>query len=116
MALSARHLWSASRQAAAVSARAMSLQYKAPTRDIQFVLDEVLNADRHYQKVGFPDMSTDFRNSVLEEMAKFSEEVCCTYLSSLHTCHVCLLAVDELFVTHACSEAQMQYTAACHHC
>ena len=53
----------------------MSLQCKAPTRDIQFVLDEVLNADRHYQKVGFPDMSVDFRNSVLEEMAKFSEEV-----------------------------------------
>eukprot|EP00730_Choanoeca_flexa_P000167 TRINITY_DN10076_c0_g2_i4.p1 TRINITY_DN10076_c0_g2~~TRINITY_DN10076_c0_g2_i4.p1 ORF type:complete len:646 (+),score=181.47 TRINITY_DN10076_c0_g2_i4:48-1940(+) len=73
MALFHRHVWSQSSRAIALAAR--SLSYKAPTRDIQFVLDEVLDADRHYQKVGFTDMSTDFRNSVLEEMAKFSEEV-----------------------------------------
>ncbi|EDQ88641.1 uncharacterized protein MONBRDRAFT_37466 [Monosiga brevicollis MX1] len=74
MALLARSL-RASAQPALVFARSMGVQYKAPIRDIQFVVDEVLNGDRHYQKAGFTDVSSDFRHSVLEEMAKFSEEV-----------------------------------------
>lgn len=40
------------------------------------VATQVLDSESHYRKAGFTEMTPDFRDSVLEEMAKFSEEVC----------------------------------------
>ena len=63
------------RGALVTKARCMSVQYKAPVRDIKFVLDEVLDADRHYDKSGYEACDRDLRHSVIEECAKFAEDV-----------------------------------------
>ena len=48
-------------------------QYKAPLRDMRFVLDEVLNLDAHYQQLGLDEVNSELVNAVLEEGAKFAE-------------------------------------------
>ena len=49
--------------------------YKAPLRDMQFVLHEVLNAEQHYQAIGAEDASRDMVDAIMGEAAKFCEEV-----------------------------------------
>lgn len=49
--------------------------YKAPLRDMRFVVDELLDADSHYQSIaGAQDLTQELRNAVLDEAAKFSEQ------------------------------------------
>ena len=48
-------------------------EYKAPLRDMRFVLNEVFNLDEHYQKLGLEEVNSDLVNAFLEEGAKFSE-------------------------------------------
>jgi len=49
--------------------------YKAPLRDIQFVTDELLNADTHYQNLsGSEEITAELRAAILSEAAKFSEQ------------------------------------------
>ena len=50
-------------------------EYKAPIRDIQFALYEVLNAQQHYQDLGAEDASRDMVDAIVGEGAKFAEEV-----------------------------------------
>lgn len=51
-------------------------EYKAPLRDIDFVLNDVLNAQQHYQELpGCEDASPDMISAIIEEGAKFSERV-----------------------------------------
>lgn len=51
-------------------------EYKVPTRDYQFVLEELLEFDAHYQSLpGCEEASMDVVNAVLEELAKFCENV-----------------------------------------
>jgi alkylation response protein AidB-like acyl-CoA dehydrogenase len=47
--------------------------YKAPLKDMRFVLDEVLEIDRHSNLAGFADAPKDVRDAILEEGAKFCE-------------------------------------------
>lgn len=50
--------------------------YKAPLRDIQFVLFELLGYEQHYASLpGGEDASSDVVNAILEENAKFCENV-----------------------------------------
>ncbi len=49
--------------------------YKAPLRDIRFLLFEVFGAERHYQAAGFTDATQDVVEAVLQEAAKFCETV-----------------------------------------
>ncbi|WP_323016719.1 acyl-CoA dehydrogenase C-terminal domain-containing protein [Castellaniella sp.] len=50
--------------------------YKAPLREIRFVRDEVLNYPDHYQSLpGCEDATPDMVNAILEEGAKFCQEV-----------------------------------------
>ncbi len=49
--------------------------YKAPLRDIRFVLDELLDADKHYASLsGTEEFNQELRDAILEEGAKFSEQ------------------------------------------
>jgi len=48
-------------------------EYKAPVRDMRFVLNEVLDLDGHYQKLGLEEANSELINAVLEEGAKFAE-------------------------------------------
>ena len=50
-------------------------QYKAPLRDMQFVLFDVLDAEAQFQRMGFAEASRDVLEAVLEEGARFTETV-----------------------------------------
>ena len=51
-------------------------KYKAPLRDIRFVLEDLLGCDDHYQAlVGVNHLDADLRNAILNEAAKFSENI-----------------------------------------
>ena len=48
--------------------------YKAPLRDMQFVLHEVLNAEAHYKRLyGTDDVNRETIDAILEQAAKFAE-------------------------------------------
>ncbi|MBZ2190137.1 acyl-CoA dehydrogenase C-terminal domain-containing protein [Alcanivorax sp. JB21] len=47
--------------------------YKAPVRDMRFVLNEVLDLDGHYQQLGLEEVNSELVDAFLEEGAKFSQ-------------------------------------------
>jgi hypothetical protein len=49
--------------------------YHAPVEDWQFLLHDVLRIGQHAQLPGFADLSPDFTAQVLDEAARFHEEV-----------------------------------------
>ncbi|WP_062261828.1 acyl-CoA dehydrogenase C-terminal domain-containing protein [Endozoicomonas arenosclerae] len=49
-------------------------EYKAPLRDIQFVLNDLLNSEQHYAGLeGCEQVSPDLLNAIVEEGARFAE-------------------------------------------
>ncbi len=50
-------------------------EYKAPIRDIKFVMQELFDCDSHYQKLGYEDASLDMVDAIIAEAAKFTEQV-----------------------------------------
>ena len=50
-------------------------EFKAPIRDIQFALYEVLGAEAHYQRIGAAEASRDLVDAIITEGGRFSEEV-----------------------------------------
>src|SRR3954469_21646769 len=49
--------------------------YRAPVEDVMFLLNDVFHIDRYNNLPGFADASTDIVEAVLNEAAKFCEEV-----------------------------------------
>jgi alkylation response protein AidB-like acyl-CoA dehydrogenase len=49
--------------------------YRAPLRDIRFVVHEVLDFEEHYRAFGREDLNRDLLEGVLEEGARFAESV-----------------------------------------
>ena len=50
--------------------------YKAPLRDMQFVMQDLLNYEKHYQSLPHCDeVNQELIDAILEEASKFSEEV-----------------------------------------
>ncbi len=51
-------------------------EYKAPLRDISFVMNELLESEALYQTIpGYEDATADLMNAIVEEGAKFAENV-----------------------------------------
>lgn len=50
-------------------------EYRAPVRDIQFALYDVLDAEQHYQRIGAEEASRDLIDAIIAEGGKFAEEV-----------------------------------------
>lgn len=50
-------------------------EYKAPIRDLKFVMQELLDCDSHYQRLGYEDASLDMVDAIISEAAKFTEQV-----------------------------------------
>jgi alkylation response protein AidB-like acyl-CoA dehydrogenase len=53
--------------------------YKAPLRDLRFLLHEVFDAPRIYARIGFPDATPDVIDAILSEGAKFVENFVAPY-------------------------------------
>ena len=52
----------------------MAQQYKAPLRDMQFVMHEMLDVEKHYQSIPmFAETNRELVDSVLETGAQFAE-------------------------------------------
>jgi alkylation response protein AidB-like acyl-CoA dehydrogenase len=51
------------------------MAYKAPVRDLTFILNEVLEIDRYTNQPGFQDVSSELAQQILEEAARVSDEV-----------------------------------------
>ena len=49
--------------------------YKAPVEDVKFLLNDVFHFDRYNNLPGFADAAADVREAILDEAAKFTEEV-----------------------------------------
>lgn len=49
--------------------------YKAPVEDVTFLLNDVFQIDKYNNLPGFSDASADVREAILDEAAKFSEQV-----------------------------------------
>ena len=50
--------------------------YKAPLRDMQFVMQDLLNLEKHYQSLpGCEEVNGELIEAILEEASKFAEEV-----------------------------------------
>ena len=49
--------------------------FKAPIRDIQFTLYEVLGAEQHYQRIGAQEANRELVDAIIVEGGKFAEEV-----------------------------------------
>src|ERR1043166_3021185 len=49
--------------------------YKAPVEDVQFLLNDVFHMERYGNMPGFSDATPDLIAAILEEAAKFTEEV-----------------------------------------
>jgi len=50
-------------------------EYKAPLRDMRFLIDNVFDFHGHYAALGATDASPDMVAAILEEGAKFCENV-----------------------------------------
>ncbi|BBM02823.1 acyl-CoA dehydrogenase C-terminal domain-containing protein [Microbulbifer sp. GL-2] len=48
---------------------------KVPLRDMRFVMREMLDSDKHYESLGFEEATPDVVDAILEEGAKFCENV-----------------------------------------
>ena len=49
--------------------------YRAPLRDIRFVVHEVLDFDEHYRSFGREDLNRELLEGILEEGARFAEDI-----------------------------------------
>ena len=50
-------------------------EYRAPVRDIQFMLYDVLQTEAHYERIAAEEASRDLIDAIINEGGKFAEEV-----------------------------------------
>ena len=72
--------------------------YRAPVRDVRFILDDVLGVDRYANMSAFSEAPKDVRDAILEETAKFCENEV-QPLNRVGDIHGCTLADDGSVTT-----------------
>jgi hypothetical protein len=86
-------------------------EYKAPLRDISFVINEVLESEKLYQTLpGYEEATEDLMNAIVEEGAKFAEHV----LSPLNQSgdeEGCQWSEDGVKTPEGFADAYQQYVA-----
>ena len=61
------------------------VQYKAPVKDIKFLMNDVYNFQKHYQTIPGGDEATpEMVDMILEAAASFSEDVVAPPVSYTH--------------------------------
>ena len=84
-------------------------QYKAPTRDIHFVREEMLNASAFFASTDcWPEATAELADAINEECAKFSEEVLLP-LNGIGDTEGCTLNDGEVTTPSGFKEAYQQY-------
>ncbi|HEB27845.1 MAG TPA: acyl-CoA dehydrogenase, partial [Porticoccus sp.] len=87
------------------------VHYKAPLRDIQFVLEDLLDVYSSYQTLpGYEETTPDLVNAVFEEAAKFSEEGL-TPLNAVGDKEGCQLIDGEVKTPTGFKEAYQKFVA-----
>ncbi|MGB5331293.1 MAG: acyl-CoA dehydrogenase C-terminal domain-containing protein [Woeseiaceae bacterium] len=84
--------------------------YKAPLRDMRFLMEDVLDYERHYASLpGCEEVNLDLANVILEEASKFSEEVVAP-LNAVGDQEGCHMSEDgEVTTPTGFKEAYQQY-------
>ncbi len=84
-------------------------EYKAPLRDIQFVMNELLSSEKHYASLnGAEDATPDMINAIIQEGAKFSEQVL-SPLNQVGDREGCTWSEDGVTTPTGFKEAYQQY-------
>lgn len=84
-------------------------QYRAPLRDIQFVMNELLDAETHYQQIpGGEEATPDMVDAIIQEGARFCEEVL-SPLNQTGDNEGCQLENGEVKTPSGFKEAYQQY-------
>ena len=87
------------------------INFKAPLRDIRFVREELLNFDAHYQSLpNFDEISDDLTSAIIEEGAKFCENVLAP-LNRIGDVEGCRLEDGEVHTPSGFKEAYEKYVA-----
>ena len=88
------------------------LTYRAPLRDIQFVLDELLDAPAHYSKLqGCEEVTPDLLAAIIDSGAKFAENVAAP-LNAIGDEQGCKFDNGKVTTPPGFKEAFQQYGAA----
>jgi len=84
-------------------------EYKAPLRDIKFVMNELLNSEQHYASLeGAEDATPDMIDAIVQEGSKFCEQVL-SPLNQVGDKEGCTLSGDGVKTPTGFKEAYQQY-------
>ncbi|NVD34924.1 acyl-CoA dehydrogenase C-terminal domain-containing protein [Marinobacter lutaoensis] len=84
-------------------------EYKAPLRDIKFVMNELLNSEQHYANLeGAEDATPDMVDAIIQEGAKFCEQVL-SPLNPVGDREGCTWSEDGVKTPTGFKEAYQQY-------
>ena len=84
-------------------------EYKAPLRDIKFVMNELLNSEQHYANLeGAEDATPDMVDAIIQEGAKFCEQVL-SPLNQVGDQEGCTWSEDGVKTPTGFKEAYQQY-------
>ncbi|WGL17408.1 acyl-CoA dehydrogenase C-terminal domain-containing protein [Microbulbifer bruguierae] len=86
-------------------------EIKIPLRDMRFAMRELLNWDQHYATLGYEDASPDVVDAILEEGAKFCENVLAP-LNQIGDQQGCTWKDGEVTTPEGFKEAYQQFVEA----
>lgn len=83
-------------------------QYQAPLTDYQFLLNDFISLDKHYQAIGASDFDNELVAEVIAQGAKFAEQVIAP-LNQLGDEQGCTLANGEVTTPDGFKQAYQEY-------